>query len=155
MGESVDFLAYLDEKLKLPEVDLREYSPLVLAYIGDDIFDLIVRTMLVRQKNCQVQKLHRQASLLVKASAQAAMIEKIMPLLTEEEIAVYRRGHNAKPHTKAKNATHSDYHTATGLEALMGYLYLKKDMTRIVDLMQVGLQTEKDGPEKCPDNSAD
>ena len=83
MGESVDFLAYLDEKLKLPEVDLREYSPLVLAYIGDDIFDLIVRTMLVRQKNCQVQKLHRQASLLVKASAQAAMIEKIMPLLTE------------------------------------------------------------------------
>ena len=51
MGESVDFLAYLDEKLKLPEADLREYSPLVLAYIGDDIFDLIVRTMLVRQKN--------------------------------------------------------------------------------------------------------
>ena len=155
MGESVDFLAYLDEKLKLPEADLREYSPLVLAYIGDDIFDLIVRTMLVRQKNCQVQKLHRQASLLVKASAQAAMIEKIMPLLTEEESAVYRRGHNAKPHTKAKNATHSDYHKATGLEALMGYLYLKKDMTRIVDLMQVGLQTEKGGSENCPDNGAD
>lgn len=139
MGESVDFLAYLDEKLDLPEVDLREYSPLVLAYIGDDIFDLIIRTMLVRQRNCQVQKLHRQASLLVKASAQAAMIEKIMPLLTEEEIAVYRRGHNAKPHTKAKNATLSDYHKATGLEALMGYLYLKKDMGRLVDLVQAGL----------------
>lgn len=143
MGESVDFLAYLDEKLNLPEVDLREYSPLVLAYIGDDIFDLIIRTMLVRQRNCQVQKLHRQASFLVKASAQAAMIEKIMPLLTEEEIAIYRRGHNAKPHTKAKNATLSDYHKATGLEALMGYLYLKKDMGRLVDLVQAGLQTEK------------
>ena len=138
MGESVDFLAYLDEKLKLPEVDLREYSPLVLAYIGDDIFDLIVRTMLVRQKNCQVQKLHRQASLLVKASAQAAMIEKIMPLLTEEEIAVYRRGHNAKPHTKAKNATHSDYHKATGLEALFGALYLLGRDERLQTLFEAG-----------------
>ncbi len=148
MGESVDFLAYLEKKLELPQVDLREYSPLVLAYIGDDIFDLIIRTVLVRQCNCQVQKLHRQASMHVKASAQAAMIDKIMPLLTEEEITVYRRGHNAKPHTKAKNATLSDYHKATGLEALMGYLYLKKDIRRIIDLMQAGLQTENEHSEE-------
>lgn len=143
MGKSVDFLDYMDEKLQLEEPDLREYSPLVLAYIGDDIFDLIIRTMLVKQCNCQVQKLHRQASMLVKASAQAAMAEKVMPLLTEEEMRIYRRGHNAKPHTTAKNATLSDYHKATGLEALMGYLYLKKDMERIVDLIHAGLQDDK------------
>ena len=93
--------------------------------------------------------------MLVKASAQAEMIEEIMPLLTEEELAIYRRGHNAKPHTKAKNATHSDYHKATGLEALMGYLYLKKDMRRIVDLMRAGLQTEKGGPEAGPDGGTE
>lgn len=139
MGESVDFREYLDERLRAGEPDLREYSPLVLAYIGDSIYDLAVRTMLVERANCQVQKLHRHACSLVKASAQAQMMEVLLPLLTEEELQVYKRGRNAKSGTKARNATVRDYRVATGFEALMGYLYLKKDTKRMVDLMCAGL----------------
>lgn len=143
MGEGIDFFEYLDEKMNLPKVDLREYSALVLAYIGDDVYDLIIRTILVTTKNTQVQKLHKKASAVVKASAQAELIEKIMPLLTEEEVQVYKRGRNAKSYTKAKNASTIDYRKATGFEALIGYLYLKKDRKRIIDLIYAGLY-EKD-----------
>lgn len=139
MGESIDFLSYLDAQMGLDEVDLREYSPLVLAYIGDDIYDLVIRTILVKRQNCPVQKLHRRASALVKAQKQAEMIEKLMPQLTEEEVRIYKRGRNAKSYSKAKNASTLDYRKATGFEALMGYLYLKKDMRRIVDLVREGL----------------
>lgn len=150
MGESVDFFAYLDEKMDLPEVDLREYSPLVLAYIGDDVYDLIIRTILVTRKNIQVQKLHKKASSIVRAPAQAELIEKILPLLTQEELVVYKRGRNAKSYTKAKNASTIEYRKATGFEALIGYLYLKKDRKRIIDLVYAGLY----GPEEkaCEEN---
>lgn len=143
MGESVSFLEYLDQKMSLHDVDLREYSPLVLAYIGDDVYDLIVRTVLVKNRNMQVNKLHRQASKQVKASAQAEVVDKIMPLLTQEEVQIYKRGRNAHSYTKAKNATTMDYRKATGLEALMGYLYLKKDIKRIIDLIYAGLYEEQ------------
>lgn len=139
MGESIDFLNYLDAQMGLDEVDLREYSPLVLAYIGDDIYDLVIRTILVKKQNCQVQKLHKRASALVKAQKQAEMAEKLMPQLTEDEIRIYKRGRNAKSYSKAKNASTLDYRKATGFEALMGYLYLKKDMKRIIDLVRAGL----------------
>ena len=139
MGESIDFLNYLDAQMGLDEVDLREYSPLVLAYIGDDIYHLVIRTILVKKQNCQVQKLHKRASALVKAQKQAEMAEKLMPQLTEDEIRVYKRGRNAKSYSKAKNASTLDYRKATGFEALMGYLYLKKDMKRIIDLVRAGL----------------
>lgn len=144
MGESVDFLKSLDEALDLPQVDLREYSPLVLAYIGDAIYELIIRTALVKKSHGTVQQLHRKASALVKASAQAELIEKIRPLLTEEEEHVYKRGRNAKSYTKAKNATMIDYRKATGMEALAGYLYLKKDTDRLLELIQAGLKKEQE-----------
>ncbi len=140
MGESIDFLQYLDEKMELPKVDLREYSPLVLAYIGDSVYDLIIRTALVKTRHCQVEKLHKHASRLVKASAQAALIEKIQSLLTEEEEHIYKRGRNAKSYSKAKNATVIDYRKATGMEALVGYLYLKEDTARLLDLVCAGLE---------------
>lgn len=142
MGEGIDFREYLEARTQLGEVDLREYSPLVLAYIGDAIYDLVIRTMLVERANCQVQKLHRRASSLVKASAQARMMESLQPLLTQEETDVYKRGRNAKSYTKAKNATVHDYRIATGFEALMGYLYLKKDTKRMIDLICAGLETQ-------------
>ena len=142
MGESIDFRDYLDGKMGLERVDLRTYSPLVLAYIGDAIYELVIRTILVERSNCPVQKLHKRASSLVKASAQAAMIEKIMPLLTEKELHIYKRGRNAKSYTKAKNADMLDYRKATGLEALMGYLYLGKETERMVDLICAGLADE-------------
>ncbi|MDO5541584.1 MAG: ribonuclease III domain-containing protein [Eubacteriales bacterium] len=150
MGASIDFLQYLDDKMELGDVDLREYSPLVLAYIGDDVYDLIIRTMLVKKSNIQVQKLHRKASAIVKAPAQAELIKKIYPLLTEEEEHVYKRGRNAKSYTKAKNASTVDYRKATGLEALIGYLYLKKDVKRIIDLIHAGLYG--DGQKSAEDN---
>ena len=126
MEEGVTFMTeYLRDAFGLRDVDLRTYSPLTLAYIGDAIYDLIIRTLIVKQGNSRPEKMHKRASALVKASAQAEMIERLLPMLTEEEHAIYKRGRNAKSYTMAKNATMLDYRKATGFEALMGYLYLK------------------------------
>lgn len=141
MEKSVDpFMSYLRERFAFEDGDLRGYSPLTLAYIGDAIYDLVIRTLVVKHGNCQPNKLHRRASALVKASAQAELIERILPSLTEEELQIYKRGRNAKSYTMAKNATMLDYRKATGLEALMGYLYLKEDTKRMIDLIRLGLE---------------
>lgn len=142
MGESIMNQDYLEAQMHLEEKDLRQYSPLVLAYIGDAVFELIIRTIMVRQDNCQVQKLHKRTSTLVKAENQADMIDRMMEELTEEELAVYRRGRNAKSYTKAKNASTGTYRKATGFEALIGYLYLQKKTDRIIDLVKIGLEGE-------------
>ena len=136
MDESI---AYLKEKFGLGEVDVHTYSPLTLAYMGDAAYELVIRTMLVDRGNRQPSKLHRLSSGLVKAGTQAAMAEAIAPLLTEEEMQVYRRGRNAKSATIAKNATVSDYRRATGFEGLMGYLYLRGEQRRMIDLIHAGL----------------
>ena len=133
----------LKELFQLEDRDLRTYSPLTLAYIGDGIYDLVIRTILVKKGNCPVNQLHRRASSLVKASAQSAMMEILEPVLTEEEHSVYRRGRNAHSATMAKNATMADYRRATGFEALMGYLYLKEDYQRMLELIRLGLGEEK------------
>ena len=124
----------------LEEQDLRTYSPLTLAYIGDAIFELVVRTVLVERKNTQAEKLHKAATKIVKAETQALLIEAVKDDLTEEELAVYKRGRNAKVVTRAKNATMSEYRRATGFEALMGYLYLKGDMARMIKLIRLGVE---------------
>ena len=122
--------------------DIRAYSPLVLAFIGDSVYDLIVRTVVVEQGNTHVNLLHKRCSQLVKADAQAAMIERLLPLLSEEETAVYKRGRNAKVVSKARNASLASYKKATGFEALMGYLYLEHKMERILELVKLGLKEE-------------
>ena len=127
------------EAFHLEEKDLRTYSPLTLAYIGDGVYELVIRTVLVKKGNCPVNQLHRKASSLVKAASQSAMMEFIEPMLTEEEHSVYRRGRNAHSPTMAKHATMADYRRATGFEALMGYLYLKGDYKRMIDLIRAGL----------------
>ena len=132
-------LTYLKEQFELPDVDVRSYSPLVLAYIGDGIYELVVRTAVVGKGNRQANALHKKTSTYVKASAQAAMMEAILEDLTEEELAVYKRGRNAKTVSMAKHATMHDYRHATGFEALMGYLYLKEDTKRIIELIKTGL----------------
>lgn len=132
----------------LEDTDIRTYSPLTLAYIGDAIYELVIRTILVEKGNTQVNKLHNRASRLVKASAQSAMIEKLKPHLTEEETAVFKRGRNAKSYTMAKNASMSDYRRATGFEALMGYLYLTEQWERMLGLIKTGMEEgETDGRE--------
>lgn len=127
------------KQFKTTPQDLRSYSPLALAYIGDGIYDLVIRSLVVGKGNASANRLHRQTSRLVKAETQAEMIELLLPDLSEEEEAVYRRGRNAKSPTMAKHATMSEYRRATGFEALMGYLYLKDDFSRILELVKLGL----------------
>jgi ribonuclease-3 family protein len=132
----------LKELFHLEDRDLRSYSPLTLAYIGDGVYELIIRTILVKRGNRPVNQLHKQASSLVKAAAQSAMMETLEPLLTEEEKSVYKRGRNAHSPTMAKHATMADYRRATGFEALLGYLYLKEDFARLVELVRAGIREE-------------
>ena len=140
MAES---LKKLKELFDLKDADLRTYSPLTLAYIGDGVYELVIRTILVKKTNCPVNRLHKKASSLVKASAQSGMMEILEPIFTEEEKSVYRRGRNAHSATMAKHATMADYRRATGFEALMGYLYLKEDFSRILELVHAGLEKEE------------
>ncbi|MCI9174888.1 MAG: ribonuclease III [Lachnospiraceae bacterium] len=131
---------YFLEKFGMEQADIRNYSPLVLAYIGDGIYDLVIRSMMVAKGNAHVNDLHRQTSKLVKAHAQSELIGLLQPELTEEELTVYRRGRNAKSFTMAKNATVADYRRATGFEALMGYLYLENQMDRMMELILTGIK---------------
>ena len=135
MEQNQQLLEQIQQKFLLKQMPAKEYSPLVLAYIGDGIYDMIVRTIFVSYGNTQVDKLNKQASNVCRASSQAAIAFAIAPLLTEEETSAYRRGRNARSFTKAKNATMSDYRHATGLEALCGYLYLNGEMERLLDLL--------------------
>ncbi len=112
-------------------------SPLNLAFIGDTVFDLFVRESLVCQGNRPVNKLHNKATQMVKAQAQAAAAEKIMPILTPEELSIFKRGRNAHSNHKAKNASEGDYHYATAVEALFGYLYLSGEMERLRELFNI------------------
>ena len=129
MEKSVDwqFDSYMQEIFQMKEVDIREYSPLALAYIGDCIFDLVIKSLVMNEGNKQVQKMHKETSSYVQASAQSKMMRTIQEHLTEEEHGIYKRGRNAKSVSPAKNQSITDYRRATGFEALMGYLYLKKE----------------------------
>ena len=140
-GLEWQFDSYLQEIFQLKEVDVQEYSPLTLAYIGDGIYDLVIRTLVINRGNKQVQKLHQETSALVQASAQSRMMRVLQDKLTEEEHAVYKKGRNAKSVSPAKNQSVTDYRRATGFEALMGYLYLKKDWKRMLELIRDGLES--------------
>lgn len=133
------FLTEAEGAFALSRPDVRSYSGLSLAFIGDGAYELAIRTLIISKGNTQVNKMHRQCSELVKAPAQAAMIQAVFEQLTPEEQAVCRRGHNTKPHTKAKNATTEDYLWATGFEALCGWLYLKGEQGRMMDVIKMGL----------------
>ncbi|MCQ4835959.1 ribonuclease III [[Clostridium] symbiosum] len=128
------------EAMKLKEVEAREYSPLALAYLGDAVYELAIRTFVMNHGNTQVNKMHKKTAGLVKAEAQANFYKVLEEELTEEEKAVYRRGRNAKSVTMAKHATMKDYRMATGFEALMGYLYLTEQMERMAELLGHGLK---------------
>ena len=142
MEKSVEtnFNEYMKEVFSMQEVDIREYSPLTLAYIGDSIYDLIIKSLVINRGNKQVQKLHKETSSLVQASAQS-MMRAMQEELTDEERAVYKRGRNAKSVSPAKNQSITDYRRATGFEALIGYLYLQEKWKRMLDLVKIGLDS--------------
>ncbi len=140
MEESVSVLQRkFRETFGIGPLDLRNYSPLTLAYIGDAAYELVIRSIIVEQGNAPVNKLHKRSSRLVKAKTQAEAAAKLMDVFTEEELAVYKRGRNARSHTMAKNAEMTDYRMATGFEAVMGYLHLKQDYERMVTLVSLGI----------------
>lgn len=139
MEESLELFGIIKKGMGIRDIDLVDYSPLVLAYIGDSIYEIIVRTCVVTKGNTQVNKLHKKSSSYVNAHSQAVIIMSLMDKLTDEEIRIYKRGRNAKSVTMAKNATISDYKKATGFEALMGYLYLNNETDRMLELMKSGL----------------
>ena len=136
-----EFDSYMNELFQMKEVDVTTYSPLTLAYIGDGIYDLIIRSLVVNQGNKQVNKLHKETSSLVQASTQSLMMRTMQEYLTEEEHGIYKRGRNAKSISPAKNQSITDYRRATGFEALLGYLYLKKEWKRMLDLVKIGLDS--------------
>ncbi|MBP9001327.1 MAG: ribonuclease III [Lachnospiraceae bacterium] len=141
MGESL--MSFLDEiklDFKIEDVDINTYSPLTLAFIGDCVFDLVIRSVIVCRANRQPNKLHKLKANVVKAQTQSEMAKALMEDMTEEEAAVYKRGRNAHSFSSAKNASIQDYRRATGLEALVGYLYLLNRSDRILELISLGLR---------------
>ncbi len=135
----------------LPETDPGSCSSLALAFLGDAVYELIIRTLVVDSLRTNPNRLNRESSALAKAGAQAELLYAVWEDLTPEEAAVYRRGRNAHSATKAKNATVHDYRVATGFEALMGYLYLSGQEERALSLVRLGLsrraEKEKDAPD--------
>lgn len=117
----------------------REYSPLALAYIGDGVYEMFIRTYVINKGNRQVNKMHKASRELVRASAQAKIYYLIEEMLTEEEEAVLKRGRNAKSVSIPKNGNVTEYRHATGLEALIGYLYIEGRIKRIKELIDTGL----------------
>lgn len=144
MEKSIDvgLISILKETFALPDTDLKTYSPLTLAFIGDVVYDLIIRTIVVEQGNAPVNKLHKKVSSMVKASAQMELFHRIEDMLTEEEISVYKRGRNAKSFTTAKNASITEYRCATGIEALIGYLYLDNRLNRALAIVKAGIDRD-------------
>lgn len=130
----------------LPKRDARQLPALTLAYIGDTVYDLYIRTQLVHTVDGNAHALHMAASKLVCAAGQAAAFRRIEPRLTEEELSVFRRGRNAHNGTVPKNAHISDYRIATGLEALIGYLYWTGQDARLTELMRAATETAAEIP---------
>jgi ribonuclease-3 family protein len=148
MGESISELQQMSDlgkimqAFELEDQDYRTYSALTLAYIGDCVFELVIRTVVIHHSKKAVNDLHKKAIKFVKAESQALMMQGLLDdeLLTEEERNVYKRGRNTKSHTSAKNASIAAYRKATGFEALIGYLYVTNQMERILELTKAGLK---------------
>ncbi len=140
MAQGIDLIFELKKEFELNEIDIRTYSPLTLAYIGDAIYDLLVRSFVVCKGNTSNNKLHKKTTRYVSAKAQAEIIKAIKEDLTEEEVGIYKRGKNAKPSSTAKNASLTEYLKATGFEALLGYLYLTGQKDRLTYIVKKGIE---------------
>ena len=127
----------------IEEKDIRTYSPLTLAFLGDAVYELVIRTLVVGKGNTSPAKLHKTSSSFEKA-AQSALLDRIEEELTDDEMDFVRRGRNSKPRTMAKNASTKDYLKATGLETLIGYLYIKGDEERLFYLMEKGMEGKEE-----------
>ena len=134
-----EILDYPLKPFNIERKEATEFSPLVLAYIGDAVYELMIRSILVSRGNRPVNKLNKDATSLVKAAAQSEIVKLISDNLSEEEYTVFKRGRNSSPHTMAKNASMTDYKYATGFEALIGFLYLDNRCDRALELVKLGI----------------
>ena len=136
MGE---LLENIKKEFNIEGPEPNSYSPLTLAFIGDSVFGCIIKTVVVLKGNCCANELDKRAVMYVRATSQAKMADYLLEqeLLSDEEANIYRRGRNAKSPSTAKNASVGDYRKATGLEALVGYLYLSGRMERVIELMRI------------------
>jgi ribonuclease-3 family protein len=144
--EKLNLLDEIKKEFACGEKDVNAYSPLALAYIGDDVYDVIIRTIVVEKANRPAHELHKETVKYVKASAQAAIMDRLLEgeesgecFLSQQEIDIYKRGRNAKSYTMAKNASMTDYRKATGFEALIGYLYLSGKQSRVLEIVKYGI----------------
>lgn len=130
-------------KKEISAADINMMSGLSLAFIGDSVYDLMIRGYILSGGDAKAEYLHRNAVKYANAAFQARAAEKLLPLLTEEEAAVYRRGRNAHSAHTPKNKSEADYHKATGFEALFGYLYLMKNTARSYELFEIVLTVDE------------
>jgi len=134
--ELTNFFEEIRKKYPVKEQDVSQYSPLGLAYIGDNVYEMFNRTLALSKGNRQVEKLHKECSERARASYQAKMALMLLDSFTEDEKAIYLRGRNAFVHTKAKSSSITEYHEATGLEAVIGYLFLLGRYERVFELIE-------------------
>ena len=142
LNEKETLLSNLFSYEKLSKTDAKQYSPLTLAFLGDAVYSLLVREMLLKTVNRPTNALHKESIKLVNANCQAEMIKKVLPLLTEDEEAIFKRGRNAHSGHVPKNQSDADYRYATGLETLYGYLYLIGDFERIMYIFNISTGEE-------------
>ncbi len=140
----MDFFESLKGMIKVSGGDINQYSPLVFAYMGDAVYELFIRTLIVGEGNAPVHKLHKRSVDFVKAKSQSDTIHRLHEKLTPEEQDIVRRGRNAKSATIPKNADVVEYRHATGFEALLGYLFLKGEYDRLVWLLKLSVAPDKE-----------
>ena len=134
------FLSLVNENFNLNSVDIRTYNPLTLAFVGDCVFELIIRSIVVEKGNKSVNALAKEKNAYVNATMQSKMAEFLKDYYTEEEADIYRQGKNAKTANHSKSAAYNEYHKATGLEAVMGYLYLTGKTARAIELVKIAFE---------------
>ena len=149
MEEGVTIHELIENEFELPGRDLFSYPVLSLAFVGDNVYDLVVRTVLYEEGGRKLNDLHKKKSNLVKAGTQAWIGTYLLEngIFTEEEADYYRKGKNAKNLSHAKNSGFAEYHKATGLECVMGYLYLTDREKRAVELCKLGIAAYVESPE--------
>ena len=127
----------MDEKIPFDKAEVRRINPVTLAFVGDAVYSLYVRARLVQSSDGKPSQLQRATAKVVSAKGQSQILEALLPCLTEEEGDIFRRGRNAKKPTKSKSASAGEYNRSTGLEAVLGYLYLTGDKARLEELLSL------------------
>ncbi len=127
----------------LSESECKLLNPQVMAFVGDGVYTLYVRNKVALENNCKSGELHKITSSFVKATEQSHILDKIMPLLNDEQKDIFRRARNYKTHSVAKNASVMEYRRATGFEAVLGYLYLTNNIQKLNEILQICVLKEE------------